>query len=42
MIGQGDGVAGRVLAAAGVDRDAVLRTLPPVPRVDAAGRESGG
>jgi ATP-dependent Clp protease ATP-binding subunit ClpC len=39
MIGEGDGVAARVLAAAGLDRDAVLRALPPAPRVDANGRE---
>jgi ATP-dependent Clp protease ATP-binding subunit ClpC len=39
MVEEGEGVAARVLAAAGLDRDAVLRALPPAPRVDANGRE---
>jgi ATP-dependent Clp protease ATP-binding subunit ClpC len=39
MVEEGDGVAARVLAGAGVRREDVLRALPPAPRVDAAGRE---
>jgi ATP-dependent Clp protease ATP-binding subunit ClpC len=39
LIEEGDGVAAQVLVSAGLDRDAVLRALPPPPRVDPNGRE---
>jgi ATP-dependent Clp protease ATP-binding subunit ClpC len=39
MLEEGEGVAARVLADAGVRREDVLRALPAAPRVDAMGRE---
>jgi ATP-dependent Clp protease ATP-binding subunit ClpC len=43
MLAEGEGVAAQVLAAEGLrDRDALLRVLPPAPRVDADKREAAG